>query len=1762
MIGFIAEASSRHLTYYLPGIEEGAFGSYNGGGGFGRKNLGVALLQKSLDYTTLIETAVANASFYFDLTSPLYNEKSFPNATQFWRRYEDVSQEGDQEKKSKNKKKRAAAANDDSESSSIPYNQTIDYYRLNVGAYDPGSLSLMVSTLTSRVATGTVSFSTSTSTGAVKDNHTGLYNYSSAADSDSSTASCDKEDGKQKDVYDVIIVGSGIAGSSCYYWLSQKFNKKVLLLDKFGKDRNFSNTNSNRSQRSYRGSSGGGPRRIGMLELAPGARVRQAWQLWLSLQKEAKQYVNNQLLDVTGEVIVVNIFPLGWILMIAFLIWKFLRQLATLCCGNAHCLPNNLYLLFTSQMLQDKLPKCFKGKLGWNHFGVWYDEAAALRADPICNYLTSESSDKSSGNGSEVLDKVQVTDIKVNTEDNTTTVSCIRTTDSVDTAIEFKATHVILATGAGTVELLQQKLNIPCAAEVDTFVCPALSDTKTGSFEKSGIRIEDKCPMFAWPGANVYGFPVWAQEKGSKEQQQLYVRCNFPERTISTLLEDSESVSDGDNDLNELRKINKSTSDDNLLVVESGLSSKADLEQSQNAAVVRRFVREHLHESIVDSNSSSADYSTCRYVRLRIQKPVQSNSKSNSIDYYPSQQIMDFVPNTSNRIVLLSGLDGYGFKYGSLYGLEVGDLLYGSKLTPAGLEWPSIKQDQENGALAVFHGIIDKLLKSTGKNQSKSSASNASSSCPSFISRVTGGIKDVSVLVSENIDETMVLSGCLLVFMYWALTTDGNLQTFTLRITELLLHFVFVFLCVTYSLGSELTFRPVDELASVADKKSWWSQVGMIWGLHFGWGLGVPVLIHMIYTWLYGIGVVVSNDSSTVNQNLTSTRLFILLSSVLLNGSATLIRNASMCEFRQRAKGGVKFSQAYTRRVKIPGVSTGFFNEADTVLENQNQNQGVGVVKRVVSNDRKTNISGSSSRTSSNESDNSPAISTTASSTAQSPMKQGHSDESLLSTSTLSGQDSESPDKSDKTSSSISSDDEGQTTMKKQTSTTSEVLSSDDKDSSIVRSGTYALARHPGFSAHILQIVAMSIWWCGFQSTGNSSSQLYNCVIIVSLFTFFIAYSIFQGSATSEEKVMLDVDGTSEDKEETNNQRQETAQQYRSYKQEIPLRFNVIGLLAMPTSRQYIKIIRSILGERNEVLNMDLSLFTLTRDFLFSSMLFPISDTCENFARNVREGNSRQAFLWICGKTYGQRIEYLDVRNPADLSLVEKVLNSADKGAFIEDKIATPAWAPVRSLESVGHRESAALRVKLVAILEHLDRSEATIRKAVGIGMKAEMQKVIDAANGDSDYNGVFDNRCLAGATIRTMIWLITRLEMTEEDVELAINATEEWKATIAFKQPPKRPDLSLKTPYIAMIRRLLEESEYWQTEVMANLGTKAETDTDASDNSKSSSTITPTQSADTVTRTSSAPRTSMTSSPSTTFAANAAKSNIKWTSDSISDLSCLLQPFFISPTINFPDVFSATERIIREYHPGFVEKARDSLDMCDMIMLETLRCQHPFPIWERSVQQDVTSDVKTCPMSGSSSTTSSSSAASKCPYFRSIGKGTQVFIELDQYSSHVAKNDFKDFTPEKNWQEYVNYGEDMGYATQAWKELKKKGTCPYMVLPFGAGPRRCVGHKWARQIMKHQLHYLCSVFEFKEKLEKSDRKLLQGWEDFSSCKEELERPQLSWDKYLQPWVNHKYSGRNNDGNDSEEDLGYIVKRLCGMWSQFVFERVKQLKNM
>ncbi|HVJ90615.1 MAG TPA: cytochrome P450 [Labilithrix sp.] len=169
--------------------------------------------------------------------------------------------------------------------------------------------------------------------------------------------------------------------------------------------------------------------------------------------------------------------------------------------------------------------------------------------------------------------------------------------------------------------------------------------------------------------------------------------------------------------------------------------------------------------------------------------------------------------------------------------------------------------------------------------------------------------------------------------------------------------------------------------------------------------------------------------------------------------------------------------------------------------------------------------------------------------------------------------------------------------------------------------------------------------------------------------------------------------------------------------------------------------------------------------------------------------------------------------------------------------------------------------------------------------------------------------------------------------------------------------------------------------------------------------------------------------------------------------LSVFAQPLILSPQINFSDIFSTVFRQLRK-EPALMTRAvraaeSGEIEFLRNICLEAIRLEHPFPVLEREMTNDLTVGNTV------------------------LEAGTQVFIMLDEFQQDAT------FDPDR------------------WT----KGTQnPYRSMPFGAGPRVCLGKALAQEMLGELLAGILGHFPMEQ---------------------------------VRPSENHLFSGRDNDGKDT-----------------------------
>ena len=288
------------------------------------------------------------------------------------------------------------------------------------------------------------------------------------------------------------------------------------------------------------------------------------------------------------------------------------------------------------------------------------------------------------------------------------TVTVVSSTNASNGAnYKLNCRHLALAAGGWTGELLkvflknhQQQTTAPYSIDihqiqdnVEVFTCPVYnivknenidSNTTITSSPRPPLSLAAGCPIFSCVHQRVYGFPI--NHERQRQPWQLAIRPFY-----------KASESDDPDD----QQTSQSQKDEvNTFVQEYILGSKTTPDIDDNDATING-----------DYNISYSHCYTCRYPKLSF-----DGGKS-------FKQVFDFVPDSNQQIVVVAGLDGYGFKFGSIYGKEFLELIDTKKPPQETLVWPppdDEKKAQSNIILRILQSIFLKLIQKQEKEGGES----------------------------------------------------------------------------------------------------------------------------------------------------------------------------------------------------------------------------------------------------------------------------------------------------------------------------------------------------------------------------------------------------------------------------------------------------------------------------------------------------------------------------------------------------------------------------------------------------------------------------------------------------------------------------------------------------------------------------------------------------------------------------------------------------------------------------------------------------------------------------------------------------------------------------------------------------------------------------------------------------------------------------------------------------------------------------------
>jgi len=148
-----------------------------------------------------------------------------------------------------------------------------------------------------------------------------------------------------------------------------------------------------------------------------------------------------------------------------------------------------------------------------------------------------------------------------------------------------------------------------------------------------------------------------------------------------------------------------------------------------------------------------------------------------------------------------------------------------------------------------------------------------------------------------------------------------------------------------------------------------------------------------------------------------------------------------------------------------------------------------------------------------------------------------------------------------------------------------------------------------------------------------------------------------------------------------------------------------------------------------------------------------------------------------------------------DLNVAKQVLlNSSDKGSFIEEKLATYAWSPILSLESVNGQTWEDLKSRFLTFQKYLPSTE-------------ELSQVTHSILSIQDPNVEINAKQVVRITVACFVkWIFNRDWDPEWD--FVCEASWEWRKEIALKG---KADVLIKRKTVDWIIDLINQSKYRQ---------------------------------------------------------------------------------------------------------------------------------------------------------------------------------------------------------------------------------------------------------------------------------------------------------------------------------------------------------------
>jgi hypothetical protein len=184
-----------------------------------------------------------------------------------------------------------------------------------------------------------------------------------------------------------------------------------------------------------------------------------------------------------------------------------------------------------------------------------------------------------------------------------------------------------------------------------------------------------------------------------------------------------------------------------------------------------------------------------------------------------------------------------------------------------------------------------------------------------------------------------------------------------------------------------------------------------------------------------------------------------------------------------------------------------------------------------------------------------------------------------------------------------------------------------------------------------------------------------------------------------------------------------------------------------------------------------------------------------SFTYYIRNYDFKQFFLWLFGKKYGINIIYFKELNQNNIELVNKIIRLQDKGKFIEYLVATPAWSPVISLESVDNDKWHEVKNNFLKFTNifYTDHKINLLQNYIE-----------NYTNQYLNSNHIIDSELISKITVQSFCKFLFDVEINLIDLNMLYQASLEWRKEIAMKS---KGNVSIKMNAINLILNYIKNN-------------------------------------------------------------------------------------------------------------------------------------------------------------------------------------------------------------------------------------------------------------------------------------------------------------------------------------------------------------------